>query len=320
MPRSGTTLLTCMLSAHPRIGLSYETHYLNIWKRVYGFLHVTNEREARIFIDVLDYGGQLERLDISKEDLLAHVRHSTHYSHQSIFDGIIRLHAKAMGKVRFGEKTPSHRFYVSTLLDWYPDARILHTIRDPRSTVSSMLKSPFEANSVYGNAYRWRRSIEKLDDLIPNERIKTVCYENLVSNPLSELQSICDHIHEDYSDSMLDRSLYSVSHPALFPQFAKTEQQKQIHEGAVKTSLEPHKIHRWKEDLTPTQIKIIERSTAGTMEKLGYKPESNFAERSIDYLFSRLLSKFIYKLANIRSALPHWKLVLWGMRKKLFRV
>ncbi len=39
-----------------------------------------------------------------------------------------------------GEKTPTHYKYVPTLLEWYPEAKIIHTFRDPRAILVSQLK------------------------------------------------------------------------------------------------------------------------------------------------------------------------------------
>jgi hypothetical protein len=39
-----------------------------------------------------------------------------------------------------GEKTPSHFNYIPTLLDWFPNAKIIHTFRDPRAILVSELK------------------------------------------------------------------------------------------------------------------------------------------------------------------------------------
>jgi hypothetical protein len=47
------------------------------------------------------------------------------------------------GKVEdiiLGKKTPTHYYYVSTLVEWFPEAKIIHTFRDQRAILVSTIK------------------------------------------------------------------------------------------------------------------------------------------------------------------------------------
>jgi len=36
-----------------------------------------------------------------------------------------------------GENTPSHVNYIDTIVDWFPEAKFIHLVRDPRGVVNS---------------------------------------------------------------------------------------------------------------------------------------------------------------------------------------
>jgi len=38
-----------------------------------------------------------------------------------------------------GDKTPGHLYYVPTIVEWFPSAKIIHTFRDPRAVLASQL-------------------------------------------------------------------------------------------------------------------------------------------------------------------------------------
>ena len=52
----------------------------------------------------------------------------------------MEAYADSRRRAVIGEKTPAHFRHVDTLLDWFPDARVIHMIRDPRAVYVSEVK------------------------------------------------------------------------------------------------------------------------------------------------------------------------------------
>ena len=59
-------------------------------------------------------------------------------SYRSFFNLMMCLYAQ--GKPIKGEKTPVHIHYVPTILEWFPNAKFIHTFRDPRAIFLSQKK------------------------------------------------------------------------------------------------------------------------------------------------------------------------------------
>ena len=66
------------------------------------------------------------------------------FNYPSIFKYTLQTEAEEKGKRYVVEQTPRNIFYISKLLKFYPQAKILHMIRDPRAV-------------LFSQKNRWRR-------------------------------------------------------------------------------------------------------------------------------------------------------------------
>ena len=64
------------------------------------------------------------------------------------------------GKQRLAERTPLHALHTGLIGDVYPDARIVHIVRDGRDVVRSLLAQQWGPQIVAEGAREWRASIE----------------------------------------------------------------------------------------------------------------------------------------------------------------
>src|SRR5216683_1842142 len=156
-PRSGTTLLRNMLNRHPAIAICHETAFQHfVYRRSRAFGSLSDMRNRRLLVKeyLSTWRVQASQMDLQVlgETLL---REGTSYA--AFFSSLLRFYAQTHGKRRCGEKTPQHALFTKTLCEWYPDARIIHLVRDPRDVVASLLRMPWASSSVLTNAYQWRQ-------------------------------------------------------------------------------------------------------------------------------------------------------------------
>ena len=74
-------------------------------------------------------------------------------SERGVFTAVPRRMPDRKHKAIFGEKTPAHIRWADTLMAWYPDARIVHMVRDPRGVYRSELRR--RTASPGSQPYRW---------------------------------------------------------------------------------------------------------------------------------------------------------------------
>ncbi|HTR35650.1 MAG TPA: sulfotransferase [Bryobacteraceae bacterium] len=258
-PRSGTTLLRQMLSRHPRIAICGETHFLTT---------VYNERTRRVFGDLRDEANRQRlidaylatrraqrgiRMDFSrlKERLLRDGD-----SLQSLFAAILKAYAESQGKQRWGEKTPQHARFTELLFEWYPDALLLHVVRDPRDVVASLLRRPAAANSAVLNARAWLRLNLAARRSQARPGYLEVRYEALTAEPEEQLRKICRCAGEEYSSSMLSPEQQELERSSAMDRF--------------RTPLSTDRLGTWRQDLSPIEAAQIESTLGGQMETFGY--------------------------------------------------
>lgn len=163
--RSGTSWLGQILTQHSDIHICYETHFMNtlmhrgVLREIKKLGDLRRDENVTRLLDSLFSGkvfGTFWLQDKPWEELRdnlylqgAHAldRESverkildSQRTPREIYQIIMDEFAQVSGKGIGGDKTTSNVFHVDTLLEWYPGAKVIHIIRDPRAVLISMFK------------------------------------------------------------------------------------------------------------------------------------------------------------------------------------
>jgi hypothetical protein len=117
VPRSGTTLMSSILSTHPAIAICPSTKFISTWMRQNSHLDISNPVKLKIFWEKFSKSKNFSRIGIDSEVTLSHIYACDSIDFKSIFHSILSHYAIKMQKTRLGEKTPSHYAYVNQLLN-----------------------------------------------------------------------------------------------------------------------------------------------------------------------------------------------------------
>jgi hypothetical protein len=263
VPRSGTTLMRLMLCAHSRICIAPETNYLNRWRRFYSHLDVTDPGQFDVFWSDFSKVEIFPSFDIDAKATLNRIRAARKHDHRTIFASLAQEYAARMGKARWGEKTPKHELYLDVLLKWYPAARVIFMIRDPRAVSASLLSKDWGGTYVNAHAERWRKSSIRAGLWDRDDRVHVVQYESLMLEPERVLKGICAFLGEEYEGAMIERP--DAPEYVLYPR--QEANRTDVH---VVRPLDPGGIDKWRSRLSRRQVSVIEFIAGDEMARRGY--------------------------------------------------
>ena len=178
---------------------------------------------------------------------------------------MLAVYARQAGKARWGEKTPDHYAHLQQIVEWYPHAKIIWMIRDPRAVVSSLLKVYWASNLVSVNAGYWRHVCTTVRHSCNEMTVKLVSYESLLKEPEKTIESVCSFLGEEYSIDLLNkRSTQTIS---------LTNRDAWMKSHLIKSldSLDLSAMHKWQEELKVWQVSAVEHICRDDMQRYGYE-------------------------------------------------
>ncbi|MEQ8206128.1 MAG: WecB/TagA/CpsF family glycosyltransferase, partial [Woeseia sp.] len=207
-----------------------------------------------------------------------------------VFAATLSHLAKGAGKNIPCEQTPRNIYYAEALLDSFPDARIVHVLRDPRAVMASQ-KSRWRKRSLmseparmsrlqqlrtwanyhpYIVAWLWSRATTEALRLESHPRFHTLRFEDLITAPEQCIRDLCAFLDVGYESAMLTvehvNSSYVVStgHATGFSQTP---------------------IESWRSALTRNEIALISNRCGELMEAVRYPTAATRIPRQADAAF-----------------------------------
>jgi hypothetical protein len=264
-PRSGTTLLQLMLHSHPRIAIPPETRFLipTYTERLsFGDLEQrANRRRLARFI--VRRGTRFRDLGLPRRTIVREIVEGPP-TIGSALGIVLRAYAQRFDRPRWGDKRPAYHGYIDALLRLFPDAQLVHVVRDPRDCVASLKRMPwFRASSHYAVA-EWAASIRHTDAAArawPGA-LTRISYERLVADPESELRALCAALGEAYDPAMAEpERLARVAVP----------QRKEWHSN-TRAAVTAARVGRWEKELDRWELALCETVLARRMRRVEGHP------------------------------------------------
>jgi hypothetical protein len=242
---------------------------------------ISSDEGAEKVVDYIFHGMHAEsawrwlREHVDRDQFLASLLESDRTS-RALFDLVMA--SFAAGKPIRGEKTPSHVYHVSTLLRWFPEAKVVHTFRDPRAIfVSKRVKiatgswdSPayraIRSSELRLNTYlalsvliQWLKIVQlhhRYEARYPQNYLM-IRFEDLIRHPANCIRKICGFLEVKFSDRLLQQRVVGSS-------FASQTGSSSGFDSSV--------IERWRGQIHPLVSRWFIAWCRKPMRAFGYEP------------------------------------------------
>jgi hypothetical protein len=199
LDHSGKTALRAALGAHPDITM---VRHLELWTRLRS-LHAAGTSRRRELLEALT-GGKAASLELDRERL-AQAAGDPDFG--TLVVEIGEQLCDRAGARRWGLQEALVEFEAAHVLGHFPDARIVHVVRDPRQRQASMSRDgALGAGGLAAETAAWvgsARAALAAAGAWP-EAFRIIRYETLLTDPERVLHEVCDFLGEDYSPAMGD--------------------------------------------------------------------------------------------------------------------
>ena len=286
--RSGTNLLRTRLDNHSNIAGPVPPHILK-WlynkEPYYGDLRKDKNFEVLVddLINIIKIHLAPWEIKFNIENIKTNISPEDR-SLMSLFEYVFDKYTSIKNKKRWFCKDNNLFNYAWEIKDYFPNAKFIYLVRDPRDVCLSNFKRDTGPSTAYNFALQWKEEQNKCINLYTEEsfkdRIILIKYEDVLSSPEKIFKNICKFIGEDFESEMLQGKKRKEDN--------KTKQWKNISKNIMKNNKK-----KYKGKLTKKQIKIIEKITYKEMKFLNYKLD--FINNSYN---TTLFKEYYYKVID----------------------
>jgi hypothetical protein len=238
--RSGTNWLQRMVCAHPdTVAIPSETHLFShgLAPLASRFQHgaVSSPKTAKVYLSTEDTNDALR--DVADR----------------VFGGLAASLAPSARLIV--ERTPWHAYHLDLIGAVYPDAAVVHIVRDGRDVARSLLSQPWGPTRMADAAEEWRSAVEVARAQGRSlGRFREVRYEDLLADPAQGIPDLYRWLGLDDREEVVGPALIEAG-----VRFNTDARRPEVAEG------------KWRSELSALDQRTFDRIAGPTLVEAGYE-------------------------------------------------
>lgn len=266
--RSGTTLLSMLLGAHPSLAVPFSP--VGLWYRYgrrlseFGALDDRDNRLRLIRAILEEERIRYWPFEVTAEEIEGRLAQP---DYPGIVEAFHAVYAERSGKPLWVLHDIANLYEMATANHWFPEARFIHLVRHPADVALSHKSYRYGSSNVCETAMRWREDVGAnlaAGAMLGDERYLVIRYEDLVSDTPATLERCCAMAGVAYDERMLDYAA-DVGH--------KVPEHKRGLWPSLGTPVSTRAVGGAAKGLRRTERLAVEEIAEEPMRRLGYDAE-----------------------------------------------
>lgn len=323
MGRSGTTLLSQLLNANPACIATPERQFTLTFYQKYA--HQQPLRIAEFAADIKRYyqtrSPKQREISMWQFDSIA-FEQSLHQIPPPTYAEICRSFLRQthyLGRSNetvqcIIDKNPNYTLYTTQLLELFPDAKFIVTLRDYRAVLNSHLQA---ADNRYTNTafllLLWRKHYQHLlqaSRQMP-DRFLWLPYEALIADQAQSTRQICHFLGIAWHEKMLHAHENLAQWVAQHAQHPDISERKRKKWNDLVKPIYTTRHQAWRQQLTPQQIEFADFLCGTIGQQLHYQPEKQTTKPRKIILYFAYLPSLAYAYIACFVYARYYHLPLW---------
>ena len=289
--RSGTSLLRALIDSNTKI--YFPKAEMKFFVRFYHKLKLFEpldkiENLKRFLYEYGTYRKNIQRAGLINREETLELLKENHKSWAAVYETIMTQLAAMENKVRWGEKSPGNEYFTDEILSFFPGAKILCMIRDPRAVIASSKKR--YGRGMIKPLIRWKLSICRIIydyQRLASNTFRPIFYEDLILSPEETMKGVFEFLEVTALNPINELEIAGEK----WDGGGQSSYSEETLEG--KGMLWKHPLTAFKRVLSKRELLVIDIFTRGERKRLGYNGESSNEESLYNMFCHRLQSNHL---------------------------
>lgn len=272
--RCGTTLLRALLNSTGRVFIPHESDFIARAFRYFKGRRDLSPRELAVATCLFSETAQSGGWGLTLGDLYRRLISSAPESIAELFSEVVSYYFQANQIVApsWGLKTPVLIANLPRVKEVYPDAVIVHVVRDGRDVYLSYREvhehagTPFGPRGVVAAALFWVDAVRRADQTATGDKPACIRYEDLISRP----QAVIDDLSRALGMSFGAVDTVAYGRCQTGKEYLLPEQASGIH-AKVLAGIDPSNHSKWQKKMGGPSVWVFELIAAPQLRRYQYK-------------------------------------------------